>query len=80
MALLPEVLEARRAGMTAAQTSTHRWETREWPDRERTCRRCGVRARRYGNGRDSYWGYLWPDAETESFDTRVPACLSREEP
>lgn len=52
----------------------HKWATREWPDRERTCTECGVRARRYGIGRDSYWGYIWPGEEAEEFPGHVPPC------
>jgi hypothetical protein len=50
------------------------------PDQDRlsdkTCGRegCGVRARRYGRGRNSYWGYLYPGEAQEVFPPRVPLC------
>ena len=45
-----------------------------WPDRERTCTRCGLRCRRYGIGRDSYYGFLLPGQDHEQFPSRVPPC------
>jgi len=53
---------------------SHRWDNTGWPDRERTCTKCGLRRSRYGIGRDSYYGYLLPGAEYEKFLARVPTC------
>lgn len=52
----------------------HKWVKSEWPDRERICAKCAMRARRYGIGRDSYWGFLRTGEETEEFSQRIPPC------
>ena len=58
----------------AEKQTRHRWDNRQWPDRERTCTRCGLRCRRYGIGRNSYYGYLRPGQDHEEFSPRVPPC------
>ena len=52
----------------------HRWDNTAWPNRECTCTRCGLRRRRYGIGRDSYYGFLYPGEDYEEFSPRVPPC------
>jgi len=52
----------------------HRWDNNEWPYRERTCTKRGLRCRRYGIGRDSYYGYLFPGADHEEVLAQVPPC------
>ena len=64
----------------SSANTRHKWARNEWPDRERVCTKCGIRSRRYGNGRDSYWGFLYPGADAEVIVTKVPPCKTQEVP
>lgn len=39
----------------------HKWSWVDGVDREKHCEKCGMVARRFGIGRDSYWDYRLGD-------------------
>lgn len=53
----------------------HSWGEKWTSDRSKTCQDCGLRADRFGVGRDSYWTWTYPDGHMiDSHDHATPPC------